>query len=122
MIIMIIASVYAITKVIFRNTFARNVLLWFYWMFNNGNNCWNSIGYLLSNHCWNSVGYPLSNDIFYILPSHILIPRLLLRLINLINWFITSIFHLIIYLLVLIITIIHKIIILISQHAYSQTY
>ncbi|MFS7914509.1 hypothetical protein Hanom_Chr02g00154311 [Helianthus anomalus] len=92
MINMTIASVYAITKVIFRNTFARNELLWFYWIFNSGNDCWNSVGYPLSYHCWNSVGYPLSNDIFYILPSHILIPRLLLRIIN---WFIISVFHLI---------------------------
>ncbi|MFS7952300.1 hypothetical protein Hanom_Chr07g00605341 [Helianthus anomalus] len=118
MISMIIASIDAITEVIFTNTFARNDLLWFNWIFNSSNDCWNSVGYPLSNYCWNSVSYPLSNDIFYILPSHILIPRLLLRLINLINWFITSIFHLIIYLLVLIIIILHKIIILISYNTH----
>ncbi|MFS7974498.1 hypothetical protein Hanom_Chr09g00869521 [Helianthus anomalus] len=72
MISMIIASVYAITEIIFRNTFTKNDLLWFYGIFNSIDNCWNSVGYPLRNHCWNSIGYSLSNNIFYILPSHIL--------------------------------------------------
>ncbi|MFS7922012.1 hypothetical protein Hanom_Chr03g00243631 [Helianthus anomalus] len=85
MINMIIAPVDTIIKVIFRNTSTRNDMLWFDWTFYS------------SNECWNSIGYPLSNNIFNILSSHVLIPWMLLRLINLIYWFITTICHLIIY-------------------------
>ncbi|KAJ0818128.1 hypothetical protein HanPI659440_Chr00c03g0709211 [Helianthus annuus] len=85
MIIMIAASVYTITKIIFLSTFTRNDLL----RFNR---------FLSSSHdCWNSIGYPLSNDIFNILSSHILVLLVLLRLILFINWFIISVFHLMIF-------------------------
>ncbi|KAJ0899492.1 hypothetical protein HanRHA438_Chr08g0369191 [Helianthus annuus] len=80
---MIAASIYAVTVVIFRSTFARNDLLWF-------------SRFLSSSHnFWNSISYPLSNYIFDILPSHILIFLILLRLVYFINWFI-RVFHLLI--------------------------
>ncbi|MFS7991713.1 hypothetical protein Hanom_Chr12g01073861 [Helianthus anomalus] len=82
---MIVATVYAMTTIIFLGTFTRNNLLWFN-------------GFLSSIHdCWNSIGYPLSNDILNILSGHILVFLILRRLIPFINWFITSIFHLLIY-------------------------
>ncbi|MFS8034930.1 hypothetical protein Hanom_Chr17g01587001 [Helianthus anomalus] len=85
MIIMIAASVYTMTEIIFLGTFTRNDLLWFDRFLSS------------SPDCWNSIGYPLSNDILNILSSHILVFLILLRLIPFINWFITSIFHLLIY-------------------------
>ncbi|MFS7983402.1 hypothetical protein Hanom_Chr11g00974121 [Helianthus anomalus] len=85
MISMTITPVYTITEVILNSMFTRNNMLWFDWIFHS------------SNKCWNSISYPLSNNGFNILSGHILISWMLLRLINLIYWFIIIICHLIIY-------------------------